>query len=883
MSSLQTSSSWISKNVIDWTCDEVQEWIASTDLPPRNTKQIIQTIRKQKTCGRDIYATNTNSFPGVNNRYGTHLYKALQTVKEENDDILPAKFKRVHKKRGVLQANLPKSARDDGIEILNRNIAKLEHIQNKTDKTTAKDLKNVTTQLKEITKSGNKATDGYKTKLKPISRRLDERSIVKCIGEVIIRPTKAATDADEMGSGTGTAFRKLNHGYIAILTCAHNVIDDDNEPYYKIWFDPDPSSDELTAMNCVAWYYPNDRYEMKYDANELHSEYDMAILICKDKNNWFESIDLNNEIHVAYSNDKIIACEIFGYPTKWNTDEFHGQMYGMAGHADVNDQNNKYIHDIETWPGSTGSPIFAPIRFNLYGVNKVRFNLYGIDISTDRFEHDEKIGVKFDANKKEWICYIIEGVNRMILREYEPYYASSTKIKPKQIAKNIKKALRAWEPTASSTEVDAFLWCLGCGEYVKTFRLEKFKTMDQLQQLTNDNLKELGVAMAHRNKITNGIQEHFAKNEAVNEVIRHKEDDDEKKIQNDVTSNTEAPIVVLDLLSIGIVIGEYDAADIDDIPDVCCDVANYHDVLGKEYKYKFMSSVDMKGNRGYRMTKRDVEEYIDTECLPELIGGSGFKPKAKYDGLLVAFSGHGTLTSFVCSDNKKIAYSTIRKKFESHAVLRQIPRFYCVDACRIDDLEPKETTEEKKDPEYDDDSGKVSRGDDGDAPSVTIMGQTEGNRVKGGKVSKYLCKQWKAEFEAKKHNPKRIYKPFSELYRAAYKEMMDKTSQKLTYSEYDIRIDDVVFVPKDRDRSTLKSDETAQIRDNDLRTILQASVNSKMDLMAYFFVLFNAKYQDNKALCGLCDRKLKELGMAKKFHRDELMKRVRNLPGFKSQ
>eukprot|EP01083_Nonionella_stella_P295641 1004713_1 len=109
-----------------------------------------------------------------------------------------------------------------------------------------------------------------RSQLNEISRKSDKRSIVKCIGEVIIRPTKAAVVAAEMFSGTGTAFRKLAHGYIAILTCAHMVIGDDNVPYYKIWFDPDPSSHEYTAMICVAWYYPNDRYEMKYDANELH-------------------------------------------------------------------------------------------------------------------------------------------------------------------------------------------------------------------------------------------------------------------------------------------------------------------------------------------------------------------------------------------------------------------------------------------------------------------------------------------------------------------------------------------------------------------------------------------------------------------------------------
>eukprot|EP01083_Nonionella_stella_P128285 388659_1 len=86
--------------------------------------------------------------------------------------------------------------------------------------------------------------------------------------------------------------------------------------------------------------------------------------------------------------------------------------------------------------------------------------------------------------------------------------------------------------------------------------------------------------------------------------------------------------------------------------------------------------VDMQGNHayGYTMTKQDVEDFINNECLLELIGDTRIKPKAQYDGLLVAFSGHGTLGSIVCSDGKKIAYSTIREWFQTNQVLLQIPR-----------------------------------------------------------------------------------------------------------------------------------------------------------------------------------------------------------------
>eukprot|EP01083_Nonionella_stella_P128286 388660_1 len=54
--------------------------------------------------------------------------------------------------------------------------------------------------------------------------------------------------------------------------------------------------------------------------------------------------------------------------------------------------------------------------------------------------------------------------------------------------------------------------------------------------------------------------------------------------------------------------------------DVCRDVANYRDVLFNKYNYKLMSSVDMKGNRGYTMSKQDVEDFINNECLRWIIG-----------------------------------------------------------------------------------------------------------------------------------------------------------------------------------------------------------------------------------------------------------------------
>eukprot|EP01083_Nonionella_stella_P086922 241659_1 len=175
----------------------------------------------------------------------------------------------------------------------------------------------------------------------------------------------------------------------------------------------------------------------------------------------------------------------------------------------------------------------------------------------------------------------------------------------------------------------------------------------------------------------------------------------------------------------------------------------------------------------------------------------------------------------------------------------------------------------------------MSRGK-GEAPTATIMGQTEGHIVRGGKVSKYLCKQWEAEFNANKFNPKPNYKPFGALYEAAFEQVMNETPQQLTAAEYDIRINKVVFVPNEilRGRGTKESgqaDGTVPVIDDDLRNILGPQPDSKLNLMQYFFVLFNANYKDRKSLCGLSNIALGELGIGKAFHQKELLRRVSKL------
>eukprot|EP01083_Nonionella_stella_P054788 144599_1 len=432
-------------------------------------------------------------------------------------------------------------------------------------------------------------------------------------------------------------------------------------------------------------------------------------------------------------------------------------------------------------------------------------------------------------------------------------------------------------------EVVAWICSIDNGKYkrYKINFIENEVDGDDLQCLDADALHRDGIKKAsHQRDIIRAIKALLRNYDDIqgksNESRLMQSQYETKHVQSEVRY-TRSLIVVENVLIIIVAIGEYMAADREDIFDVCRDVANYRNVLCAKYKYKFMSSVDMKGNKGYKMNKSDIERYI-SECLAELIGGTRIRPTVKYDALLVAFSGHGTIDSIVCSDSKMIKYSTIRGWFHE-PVLRRIPQFFCVDACRV--MEDKKEIDDMKQA-HDDDDGLVSRGSPvKKAPTVTIMGETEGQIVRGGKVSKYLCRQWNREFEANKFNEEPIYRPFGALYDAAYAQVENETAQKLTVAEYDRHIDDVVFTPKERDRGTARKDGMEPLIDDDLRNILlpqkDSKMSSKMNLLQYFFTLFNNGYRDNNALRALTKQKLNNLRITKQFHQKELLRRVQRL------
>eukprot|EP01083_Nonionella_stella_P175968 614399_1 len=213
---------------------------------------------------------------------------------ESDDEDFPDDFTIVTHKRGQ------QAAGDDRLEMIKSTITTFQNIS-KENKNKGNDLDEIASVIAQRMSNDEEKTK-YESQLNAISKKADDRSIVKCIGRVFIQ-RKATTPVDQFHSGTGTVFKKWENGYIAVLTCAHNILDDDNTEAHKIWFAPDPQNKDLkTRLKCIAWYYPRDRYECKYDTTQKHDPYDLGILICKDKHNYYDAVNVNDDIRIIDSN-----------------------------------------------------------------------------------------------------------------------------------------------------------------------------------------------------------------------------------------------------------------------------------------------------------------------------------------------------------------------------------------------------------------------------------------------------------------------------------------------------------------------------------------------------------------------------------------------------
>eukprot|EP01083_Nonionella_stella_P159255 519358_1 len=332
-------------------------------------------------------------------------------------------------------------------------------------------------------------------------------------------------------------------------------------------------------------------------------------------------------------------------------------------------------------------------------------------------------------------------------------------------------------------------------------------------------------------------------------------------------ANQNGNITVRNPLGIAVTIGEYDKPH-KNIVDVKRDVDCYEKVLVGQYGYTLMCSKDMKGNLGYRMNKKDVIKYVLQECLPALTGGSF--DTVKYDALFVAISGHGTVDGVICSDGKVLRYTQIRKWFSALEALEEIPRFFCIDACRVIGSDEQNDLVKRK-------PGNVSG-----TNSTTIMGTTEGNTVRGGKVAQYLCDQLALNFKQNQFEGK--WKTFGSLYDAAYAKIKvdtknDNPPQQLTMTEYDRPVDRVVFVLKSIDITREPESNPLLNTDDDLMNLLRPQKDgSTMDLVSKqtYDALYNAGFQTNAQLRTLTKKDLIGTGI-KMFHQKELLTRAAKL------
>ena len=128
-------------------------------------------------------------------------------------------------------------------------------------------------------------------------------------------------------------------------------------------------------------------------------------------------------------------------------------------------------------------------------------------------------------------------------------------------------------------------------------------------------------------------------------------------------------------LVVSIAIGKYDDDHCQDLP-VQKDVENLRD-FSKFLNYKFLPESDDK----LRWTQNEVMRFLEEEVATEFTSKDE-DGNLKYDGLLVAVSGHGIQNSIVTSDMKSIEKTVIHRCISNkNREIRHLPRIFLFDAC----------------------------------------------------------------------------------------------------------------------------------------------------------------------------------------------------------
>eukprot|EP01083_Nonionella_stella_P220938 789952_1 len=271
-----------------------------------------------------------------------------------------------------------------------------------------------------------------------------------------------------------------------------------------------------------------------------------------------------------------------------------------------------------------------------------------------------------------------------------------------------------------------------------------------------------GVAQAIQNLLSKWNDPHDDDDEMVDDIA----DDDDSK--TDTANSRNNPLIVC------VGIAKY-KAPLDDL-DTAGDIRMYQALFEGVYNYKVIANDPSKP-----MNPNDLKKFLGIARGQHLYDFGSLQ--LNYDSLIVTFGGHGTYDSVICSDGTKFRHKSIRDVFKMDE-FKDIPKIFLFDACRVDDYEGDEKQK-----------GRALNA--ASSFSSTLM-TSEGHKVYGAKICKYVTE----EFKRMHHNQK--FTPFGKVYRAACDKIRKETNneQDLVLCEHDYHIDDVVFVPRDKARGT---------------------------------------------------------------------------------
>eukprot|EP01083_Nonionella_stella_P136096 413947_1 len=275
-----------------------------------------------------------------------------------------------------------------------------------------------------------------------------------------------------------------------------------------------------------------------------------------------------------------------------------------------------------------------------------------------------------------------------------------------------------------SNQVTKWLIRLGLSQYTAVFKANECKSMEDIQDLTVDDLKEMGIkAFGARNRIIRGIKEHFTTAAAATNPMQRNEERKENDTANilDGNSSMEAnkPIKRADNpLTMFFGIETYLGKMYKNLNDIHDDERRLRHTFEEELGYQFESNE----YKDKIWTRADAIQWIRSKRDEILIK----KGRVQYNALIFCAASHGSTHSIICSDGQPLETSTIRSMFawNVNESFTNMPKVFIFNCCRTPFVKQPATS--------------IARGGPGAGYGLTMTG-TEGKEVFGAKLSSFVA------------------------------------------------------------------------------------------------------------------------------------------------